>query len=887
MTTSITLIQSKKPHQVCKTYATDSDGTLHKDVVANVTEGVAKTVQANTAEDMAAILRTVTKRADLVICPGVWANSQGVEKFQIFSEAKLCEIVGSKVGEVAGGVINHNGNPISARLKRGIAPSVWVLIDADDPAGMPAEWLGLPIGTRLEMLEPVIKGISKCERIELRGSSNRVRKEGEEPKQASHAWIQVDNAGMIETMREVAKVQSELKNVAFPSPRFSRETGEVIGNQSRTLIDLSVWCTGRLVFCAKPDITKADGYVVDDADIKIINEGKGPLKISALQLPADRALKQYSDKTGQSLSYKRDGTGLRVTVRGDLTMDTPIISKGTERPLSAWVADMSTGGKLRCEAPFRASESEAAFVRVTDSGVPFVHDVGTGTTYTLSNGSTIVALIDNEREDREQEAPDLPFHKRLAQPANDLRTDPPNCFGEPDHFDARDWCYVTSRNIFVNMENSAAMSPEAFGRAFSRYTPEVIVLKATQSGLRDVVVRVPAVKFALDFVGIVTADDLAYIPSIGEDRRALISDRWVLNTFRPKSVPQAQPDWESHEAWALWDAHIKNILPDGHEELLQWCAWTVQNLGKKVRWAPIIKGTPGDGKTSIGQMLGTVIGQENVRIVTPQEVNADFNAWAAGSALAVIEEIRASGQNRFAVMDRLKPLITNDLISVVGKGRDGITLPNTQNYLALTNHEDALAIDADDRRWFVCFTRFHTQEQVQAELGQEYFDKLYKSLQDHPGVIRSWLLSIDTSGFKYNSAPRTTAAKAVMIENSRNREEVEIVEIMSLGAEGVSEAVVSTKHLNFALKGAGAKAVSATMMPRLLTNLGMHRVEHQIKWKGEVVRVYVKDHKLTDGTDDSKSDIRKLLDETVDLSDFEVEEKKADEPARHDWQDRH
>ena len=420
MSTSITLIKSEKPHQVCKTYATGSDGTLYKDVVANVTEGVAKTVQSKTAEDMATILRSVTNSADLVICPGVWANSQEFDKFHIVSEAKLCQTVGGEMGKVAGGVIDHNGKPIAARLKRGIAPSVWVLIDADDPVGMPAEWVGLPIGTRLEMLEPVIKGISKCERIELRGSSNRVRKEGEEPKQASHAWIQVDNPGMIETMREVAKVQSELKNVAFPSPRFSRETGEIIGNQSRTLIDLSVWCTGRLVFCAKPDITKAAGYVVDDADIKIINEGKGPLKISALQLPADRALKQYSDKTGQRLSYNRDGTGLRITATGELTLDTLITSKGSERPLGSWVADMRVGDKLRCEAPFRASESESAFVRIADSGVPFVHDVGTGTTYTISNGSAIVALTDSARE---QGAADMPSHNG---PANNRNPRGPN-----------------------------------------------------------------------------------------------------------------------------------------------------------------------------------------------------------------------------------------------------------------------------------------------------------------------------------------------------------------------------------------------------------------------------------------------------------------------------
>ncbi|WP_426957998.1 DUF927 domain-containing protein [Muricoccus radiodurans] len=39
---------------------------------------------------------------------------------------------------------------------------------------------------------------------------------------------------------------------------------------------------------------------------------------------------------------------------------------------------------MRCETPFRASVSEAAFIRIGPDGNPFLHDVGTGTTYHLA-----------------------------------------------------------------------------------------------------------------------------------------------------------------------------------------------------------------------------------------------------------------------------------------------------------------------------------------------------------------------------------------------------------------------------------------------------------------------------------------------------------------------
>ena len=47
---------------------------------------------------------------------------------------------------------------------------------------------------------------------------------------------------------------------------------------------------------------------------------------------------------------------------------------------------MKPGDKVRCETPFRASQSEAAFIRLLDNGLPMLHDVGTSTNYYLSAG---------------------------------------------------------------------------------------------------------------------------------------------------------------------------------------------------------------------------------------------------------------------------------------------------------------------------------------------------------------------------------------------------------------------------------------------------------------------------------------------------------------------
>lgn len=68
-----------------------------------------------------------------------------------------------------------------------------------------------------------------------------------------------------------------------------------------------------------------------------------------------------------------------------MTLDTEITVKGVVKPLHAWLVDMKSGDKLRCEAPFRASTSEAGFVMIMKNGKPCIHDVGTSTTHQLAN----------------------------------------------------------------------------------------------------------------------------------------------------------------------------------------------------------------------------------------------------------------------------------------------------------------------------------------------------------------------------------------------------------------------------------------------------------------------------------------------------------------------
>lgn len=383
----ITLLKSTKPKTLGKRFELNAEGKITKNAIANVWEGETKALDFATVEEFAERLMRVCEASEIALMSGRFLGAELKEVVNLVTERKLSELLGCELQNVPGGVQIVREKKFTARLKRGIEQDTWVLIDADNPEGIPPKWAAMGMQQRLEMLEPVVPGISACTRVEYRSSSARVVKVGDQPGGATHAWIQISDAAKLEIMREHVKVQMVLQGLSFASPRHSWDNGAVIGAEERTVIDIAVWVLGRLAFCSKPEVV-AEGYCVEDAGVQIINPDGGLLDVSDIELPSKSDLELYRKKTGKNVSYSTSA-GLAVNDIGTLTLETPIEVKGKIKTFGEWVADMEPGGKLRCETPFRASSSEAAFIRLKDDGVPFLHDTGTSTIYFLSVGDEV------------------------------------------------------------------------------------------------------------------------------------------------------------------------------------------------------------------------------------------------------------------------------------------------------------------------------------------------------------------------------------------------------------------------------------------------------------------------------------------------------------------
>jgi hypothetical protein len=374
---AVTVIQSLKPPHTGKEFFVKPDGTLGKRAVASIRKGVAHTREARTAEDMKAIVEGTTRSTNQALCLSSFKGAApGDPPIRIVIEDMLMGLVHRLRGPDATidgstGFYEVNGHRYAARLKRCMAPSVWALLETDNPEGMPDKWLGLALAERLKLLEAIIPGISTRERVEYRGSSARVVNDSGAPApEPTHALVRVSDPAKIEVLRQFLRVQAVLAGLSFETPRRSRETGEVIGREHRTLIDLAVLVDGRLIFNATPRVSWP-GYSAIGAGVRIVNAGAGALDLSRVAIPGEEMLDAHRKKTGVNLSYTRTSDGLVVEDTGQLKENTEIEVRGVVKPLSAWLESMRAEGKnhLRCEAPFRATRAKPPSSRSPRMGV--------------------------------------------------------------------------------------------------------------------------------------------------------------------------------------------------------------------------------------------------------------------------------------------------------------------------------------------------------------------------------------------------------------------------------------------------------------------------------------------------------------------------------------
>jgi hypothetical protein len=325
----------------------------------------------------------------------------------------------------------------------------------------------------------------------------------------------------------------------------------------------------------------------------------------------------------------------------------------------------------------------------------------------------------------------------------------------------QDFVYVTLDDKFYDMKKHRSISDRGFNAKFNRVI--------SQGGDETLT----ATRFALDMLWLPTADSYTYLPNSPAivERHGLT----LVNIYNRTGVPTVPviTTTEEDEAVELVKNHFAMMFPNERERdiLISYFAFTVQELESRVRWAPLIYGGEGVGKTFYQELMRAILGPSNVMPVNSRQLAQTFTGWAEGRKMVVFEEIRLSGQNRYEILDALKPYITNDTVDVRLMFTDSYTVENVTNYLMFTNHADALPLALGDRRYFVLSTSLLSKPSINKfrESHANYFTNLFDAIREHPGAILGWLQSYTLHPeFKPNGDAPDTDSKHLMREASQD-----------------------------------------------------------------------------------------------------------------------
>ena len=705
MSDYITVITASSP--VNKRFVEHPDGSVEKIGTATLVSGVAQSRHVSDVDAMAALIEEVSESRNLVIVPGRWRGDDGTP-FRIVTKNTLMQRLGVDDENLPTAIVEVRGQRYAARLKRQLEPSSWLLFDADSPEGIPPEWAAMDAAQRLVPFERLLPGVGAVERVEMRSSSARVRRPGEPERGPSHIWMKVNDTQKVDILRAAVDIMQVNAGLSFECPNRSRaDRTKIISRPRRGLFDTSVWNPGRIVFVSRPDITAAPGHVLDDADVGIV-DGAPSLDISHIREPDAAALRDYKIRTGISRALRRSRSGgLSQVSRGELTLETEIEVRGVVKTLRQWVEDMKPGDKLRCEAPFRVSSSEAAFVAFDKSGEPFVHDSGTATTYRLS--TPLGDLVEE-------------FNERYAMV---------NEGGKALVFERK-------RDQVLLREYFEAINVEDFKKLYLNRLVEIGRTKKGEPRYLDAGTAWLRHPERRQYLGGVVCD-----PS---GARAAADQLNIWMGYGVEPCPGG--------SWALLRQHILENICRGNDVddryLTGWMARLVQHPAQQGEVAVVLRGGEGTGKGTLAKALLRLFGSHGFTTASAEHLTGRFNGHMRGCVFMFADEALYAGNKRDASV--LKALVTEPVLAVEAKYRNAGQVPNFLHLMMASNADWVIPASLDSRRFFVLDVGSARAKDyayfaaIQAELDSGGYEAM---LYD--------LLHYDLTGFDVRRVPVTDA----------------------------------------------------------------------------------------------------------------------------------
>lgn len=188
--------------------------------------------------------------------------------------------------------------------------------------------------------------------------------------------------------------------------------------------------------------------------------------------------------------------------------------------------------------------------------------------------------------------------------------------------------------------------------------------------------------------------------------------------------------------WGLMRKHIFEVLAacdetvDGY--IANWLAWAVQHPDQQPEVALAFLGKRGTGRSVLGASMCRLFGNHGLHISSPEHLVGRFNSHLRQCSFLFADEAYAVADR--SAEGRLKRLITEGTLTIEGKGKDIITVPNHLHVMMAGNEDWIVPAGEIERRFQVqAVADTHAQEAT-------WFGPLYAQL--HTGGLEAMLFDL-------------------------------------------------------------------------------------------------------------------------------------------------
>ena len=203
--------------------------------------------------------------------------------------------------------------------------------------------------------------------------------------------------------------------------------------------------------------------------------------------------------------------------------------------------------------------------------------------------------------------------------------------------------------------------------------------------------------------------------------------------------------------------HLKTILCNNDNKTFEYITNVLSRILKQpynlTMTAEIFKSVQGVGKDLFFNWFGLdILGDKYYECTQKTDgIFGRFNKTLQYNILMVINE--TSGKDTYTINENIKAHITNAKNNVEFKGVDAFKVTNNSHVVFLTNNDNSIKIEADDRRFAAieCRNDLANNEEYILPLVDEIKSKKYNM------CIYEWLFSIDSENYNFcKNRPQTT-----------------------------------------------------------------------------------------------------------------------------------